>query len=208
MASKKKSSIEMGVQLKGMWVHCWHTLHVLTRSCSRPINNDVFMSVDCDQTLLLLLCDSVLLFHHEDKELVSLVEKTYNIVHDQLQGICDITEQLSALQDIKKGVTLNPRSFTSGRETCPACDGKVKLETEDHATCANGHLWLRCSVTLLLVADFHPRTCLGCRRKTLMVPGVIAGAPVLPGSTSSSWLEVVLRASSVCCFCGERYTVF
>lgn len=151
--------------------------------------------------MLLLLCDSILLFHHEDKELVSLAEKTYEIVH----GTCDSTEQLRVLQEIKKGVALNSQSFISERETCPACDDKVKLETEDHATCANGHLWLRCSVTLLLVADFHPRTCLGCRRKTLMVPDATAGAPVLPASTSSSWLEVVLRATGVCCFCGERH---
>lgn len=160
---------------------------------------------DCDQTLLLLLCDSVLLFHHEDKELVSLAEKTYHVLHDLLQGMCDITEQLSMLQDIKNGVVPTPRFFSSGRETCPACDSKVKLETKDRATCTNGHSWQRCSVTLMLIADFHPRTCLGCRRKTLMVPSTAEGTPAIPGSTSSSWLEIILRANSVCCFCGERY---
>lgn len=182
-----------------------HKQHGLDRNWDRLTNYAVFIPTEYDQTLLLLFCDSILLFHYEDEELISLAEKTYNILRNQLQDTCDITEQLSMLQDIKKNITPSPRSFTSERETCPACDAKVKLESEDHATCANGHLWLRCSVSLLLVSDFRPRTCLGCHRKTLLVPGTIAGEPVLPGSTSSSWLEVALRANCVCCFCGERF---
>ncbi|KAF9906446.1 hypothetical protein EC991_000694 [Linnemannia zychae] len=156
---------------------------------------------DCDRTLLLHLCDSVLLFHNDDKSLLATAEKTYL----RLQSSCAVDEQLRVLQNIKKGVLKERILFSTGREECPACDAEVKLEDQLVATCANGHTWRRCSVTLLVIADFHPRTCLGCGRKTLMMPDAQADVPTLPGATATSWLEVVLRAHSLCGFCGERF---
>ncbi|KAF9280709.1 hypothetical protein BGZ88_012034 [Linnemannia elongata] len=156
---------------------------------------------DCDRSLLLLLCDSILLFHNDDKHLLATAETTYL----RLQSSCAVDEQLRVLQDIKKGTSPDPALFGAGREECPACDTEIKLENIQEATCANGHTWQRCSVTLLVIADFHPRTCLGCGRKTLMVPDAQAGASTLPGTTATSWLEVVLRAHSLCGYCGERF---
>ncbi|KAI8600646.1 hypothetical protein EDD21DRAFT_376578 [Dissophora ornata] len=162
---------------------------------------------ECDQTLFLLLCDSILLFHNENKELVALVEKTYGILRKQLQDRCDIKEQMDMLHRVKRGSTTpSDGTFSSGRESCPACNGEIKLENEYNATCANSHSWQRCSVSLLLIADFHPRTCLGCRRKTRMAQDQKPGEIFRPGSKESiSWLEMSLRTSCVCCFCGERY---
>ncbi|KAG0371336.1 hypothetical protein BGX24_001740 [Mortierella sp. AD032] len=156
---------------------------------------------DYDRSLLLLLCDSVLLFHNQDKSLLATAEKTYL----RLQSSCAVDEQLKVLQDIHKGTLQSRVSFKAGREECPACDAEVKLEDQLEATCANGHTWRRCSVTLLVIADFHPRTCLGCGRKTLMMPDAQADASTLPGTTATSWLEVVLRAHSLCGYCGERF---
>ncbi|KAF8928389.1 hypothetical protein BGZ47_001660 [Haplosporangium gracile] len=156
---------------------------------------------DCDRSLLLLLCDSILLFHNDDIDLLATAGKTYL----RLQSTSAVDEQLKVLQDIKKGVAPNRVTFGAGREECPACDAEVKLEDMQEATCANGHMWRRCSVTLLVIADFHPRTCLGCGRKTLMVPDAQADVPTLPETTATSWLEVVLRAHSLCGYCGERF---
>ncbi|KAH7050694.1 putative zinc-finger of transcription factor IIIC complex-domain-containing protein [Linnemannia elongata] len=163
-------------------------------TCTSPLQ-------DCDRSLLLLLCDSILLFHNDDKHLLTTAETTYL----RLQSSCAVDEQLRVLQDIKKGTSPDPALFGAGREECPACDTEIKLENIQEATCANGHTWQRCSVTLLVIADFHPRTCLGCGRKTLMVPDAQAGASTLPGTTATSWLEVVLRAHSLCGYCGERF---
>ncbi|KAF9092665.1 hypothetical protein BGX27_001761, partial [Mortierella sp. AM989] len=161
---------------------------------------------ECDQTLLLLLCDSILLFHHDDKELVDQAERIYGILQDQLQDLCDIKEQMSLLQDIRTGTAPVNKSFSFGRETCPACSSEIKLENITHGTCANDHFWQRCSVSLMVISDFHPRMCLGCRRKTLMVPDSEprAAVPHL-GMQVRSWLNIALQANSVCCFCGERY---
>ncbi|KAG0327434.1 hypothetical protein BGZ99_007654 [Dissophora globulifera] len=153
---------------------------------------------------------SVLLFHHDDKELLTLAERTYGLLKKLMQDQCDTKEQMGMLQSIKQGGSLPAhKPFSSGRERCPACDGEVKLESETSATCLNGHSWKRCSITLLLIADFHPRTCLGCSRKTLMVPnprGSNGNSNSSSGSSSSgSWLEMTLRGCSVCVFCGDRY---
>ncbi|KAF9920692.1 hypothetical protein FBU30_009460 [Linnemannia zychae] len=156
---------------------------------------------DNDLSLFLLLCDSVLLFHRDDKSLLAIAEKTYH----RLRKLGGVDDQLRVLQEIKKGVLPAHISFETGREECPACVAEVKLEDLQVATCANGHTWRRCSVTLLVIADFHPRTCLGCGRKTLMVPDIQAGEPALPNTTATSWLEVVLRAHSLCGYCGERF---
>lgn len=157
--------------------------------------------IDCDRSLLLLLCDSILLFHNDDKNLLATAETTYL----RLQSSCAVDEQLRVLQDIKKGTSSDCISFGAGREECPACDAEINLEDMQEATCENGHTWRRCSVTLLVIADFHPRTCLGCGRKTLMVPDAHADMSTLLGTTATSWLEVVLRAHSLCGYCGERF---
>ncbi|KAG0292918.1 tRNA(m5U54)methyltransferase, partial [Dissophora globulifera] len=152
-----------------------------------------------DGTLLLLLCDSVLLFHHDDKELLTLAERTYGLLKKLMQDQCDTKEQMDLLHSIKQGGSLPAhKPFSSGRERCPACDGEVKLESETSATCLNGHSWKRCSITLLLIADFHPRTCLGCSRKTLMVPNPRgSNGNSNSSSNSGSWLEMTLRGRSL-----------
>jgi len=141
------------------------------------------------------------MFHNDDKDLLAAAEKTYL----RLQHSSTVSEQLEILQGIKKGTKSDRISFEAGREECPACAAEIKLEDRLEATCANGHMWKRCSVTLLVVADFHPRTCLGCGRKTLMVPDAQANVSALQGTTATSWLEVVLRAHSLCGYCGERF---
>ncbi|KAF9935315.1 hypothetical protein BGZ67_003448 [Mortierella alpina] len=157
-----------------------------------------------DQILLLLQCDSILLFHRNDTEMLNLAEKTYNLLQSQSQDLCDIDEQKDMLQSLHKGVVSSITSFNSGRESCPACGAEVKLDNELKGTCANGHTWQRCSVTLQLIADFHPRTCSGCSRKVLMVPASKTQPSPLHDSDTAPWLEVTLRAMSVCGFCGER----
>ncbi|ORZ06146.1 transcription factor IIIC subunit delta N-term-domain-containing protein [Lobosporangium transversale] len=161
---------------------------------------------ESDYTLLLLLCDSILVFYREDKGLLELAEKTYSALHDQSNGECDVREEMKILQEIKKEKCSTNQFLKFGRESCPACSSEVRLESQLHGICINGHRWQRCSVTLLLLADFHPRTCLRCRRKVLMVPENKSDmTPCFAGSMAKSWLELVLRANSVCCFCGERY---
>ncbi|CAO3567483.1 unnamed protein product [Mortierella alpina] len=160
---------------------------------------------ECDQILLLLQCDSILLFHRNDAELLGLAEKTYNLLQNQPQDLCDVDEQMDMLQSLNKGVVTTITSFKSGRESCPACGTEVRLDNELKGTCANDHAWQRCSVTLQLIADFHPRTCSGCRRKVLKVPESKTQPSIVLDSDTAPWLEVVLRAVSVCGFCGERF---
>ncbi|KAI1292475.1 hypothetical protein EDD11_008725 [Mortierella claussenii] len=82
---------------------------------------------EIDKTLLLLLCDSILLFHHQDQTLVALAETTYNLLQSQLKDKSDISEQSSMLKEIKKGSIPAYRSFSFGRESCPACDSEALM---------------------------------------------------------------------------------
>ncbi|KAF9585784.1 hypothetical protein BGW38_000760 [Lunasporangiospora selenospora] len=141
-----------------------------------------------DQLLLQLLSNSVLLFHKEDTDLVSLAEKVQRVIRSKRQGSGKTASESGQVQEI-----------------CPACDAEIEHENDSKATCSNNHSWQRCSVTSLLISDFHPRTCLGCSRKSLQ-----ALEPEVPDSSSSeaiepSWLDAVLRACSVCCYCGGRF---
>ncbi|KAG0054870.1 hypothetical protein BGZ83_010208 [Gryganskiella cystojenkinii] len=160
---------------------------------------------DRDQRMLLVLCDSVLLLHHSDKAMVTVAEKVYSIIQARVGSQCDVKQQLSVIQDLKKGDYSSVKQLESAREACPACDSDIMMESDDQGTCENGHMWHRCTVTLTVISDFHPRNCRGCKRKTAMIPKRKANATLLPNSTSATWLEAALRASSVCGFCGERY---
>ncbi|KAF9954114.1 hypothetical protein BGZ72_004910 [Mortierella alpina] len=141
----------------------------------------------------------------DDTELLELAEKTYNLLQNQLQDLCDIDEQMDVLHDLKKGLVSTITSFRAGRESCPACGAEVRLDSELKGTCANHHAWQRCAVTLQLIADFHPRTCSGCSRKVLKVPEPKTEPSPLHDSSTAPWLEVILRAIGVCGFCGERF---
>lgn len=166
--------------------------------------NDVTAELEeCDRTLLLVLADSVLLFHKEEKGLVLLAEKMYKLLSAQFPD-SDVKEQLAALKAIKAG---SDASLSSRRESCPACGADVKLENEDHATCTNGHAWKRCAATSLIVSEFRPRTCQGCGRKSLKCPELQSGNTLLPSSGASTWLGITLRAAMLCGFCGERFFV-
>jgi len=156
--------------------------------------------------MLLVLCDSVLLFHHEDKELMSAAEKAYSTLQTRLDNPCDRDDhRTDILRELQKGNTSALSRLGSARESCPACEAEIRLENDERGTCANGHMWQRCSLTLAVISDFYPRTCRGCRRKTLMVPNPKAGATLLSNSKSATWIEAALRANCVCGFCGERY---
>lgn len=165
--------------------HCWTTV------------------TECDRTFLLVLADSVLLFHKEDKGLVLLAEKLYKLLSAQFPD-SDVKEQLAALKAVKAG---SDTSFSSGRESCPACGADVKLEHENHAACTNGHVWKRCAATSLIISEFRPRTCQGCGRKSLKCPESQSGRTLLPSSGASTWLGITLRAAMLCGFCGERFFV-
>ncbi|KAG0338285.1 hypothetical protein BG000_004284 [Podila horticola] len=170
-------------------------------------NNITAVLEGCDRTFLLVLADSVLLFHREDRDLVLLAEKLYTILSTQFPTSV-AKEQLAALKAIKAGSAgASDTSFSSERETCPACDAGVKLEHEDHATCTNGHTWTRCAATSLIVSEFRPRTCQGCGRKSLKCPEPQSESTLLSSSGASTWLGITLRAAMLCGFCGERFFV-
>ncbi|KAG0040312.1 hypothetical protein BGZ82_003867 [Podila clonocystis] len=184
-------------------IHC--NLHLFFKFAE---TNDITAALeDCDRTLLLVLADSVLLFHREDKNLVLLAERLYTILSAQFPA-SDVKEQLAALKAIKIGSAgANDTSFNSERETCPACGAGVKLEHENHATCTNGHAWPRCAATSLIISEFRPRTCQGCGRKSLTCPEPQSNSTLLPSSGASTWLGITLRAAMLCGFCGERFFV-
>ncbi|KAF9336104.1 hypothetical protein BG006_009704 [Podila minutissima] len=170
--------------------------------------NDITVALEeCDRTFLLVLADSVLLFHKEDKDLVLLAEKLYSVFSAQFPA-SDVRGQLAALKAVKAGLTeAKDTSFDSERETCPACGAGIKLEHEDYAACTNGHTWPRCAATSLIISEFRPRTCQGCGRKSLKCPEPQLDSALLPSSGASTWLGITLRAAMLCGFCGERFFV-
>ncbi|TDL24008.1 hypothetical protein BD410DRAFT_767896 [Rickenella mellea] len=93
-------------------------------------------------------------------------------------------------------------------EQCPACHAEVPLENIISATCPNGHIWKRCSITSFLLSTPMVRTCIGCTRKALLPP---SQSPTNEASSSipmaeRSWIvEEILEAVRCCLYCGNRF---
>ncbi|EKM55654.1 uncharacterized protein PHACADRAFT_209176 [Phanerochaete carnosa HHB-10118-sp] len=86
-------------------------------------------------------------------------------------------------------------------EQCPACRGKVSLQDINTATCPNGHIWPRCSITSFILSTPMVRTCMGCSRKALLPPPTSV-MRWLPPSARSWLVEDLLSAVRRCFFCG------
>lgn len=123
-----------------------------------------------------------------------------------------------------------PLESTRFLEQCPACRAVISLGTSGSVTCPNGHIWgrffsnlviiirslfsiyiaARCSVTFFLMATPFVRTCVGCRRKTLLPPPPTkpssnSGLSWLPPAATSWIVEEMLQAANWCIFCGNRF---
>ncbi|KAF9067933.1 putative zinc-finger of transcription factor IIIC complex-domain-containing protein [Rhodocollybia butyracea] len=94
-------------------------------------------------------------------------------------------------------------------EKCPACGVDVPLQDIIGATCSNGHMWSRCSVTTFILSTAQVRTCIGCTRKAFLPFSSLAegdGKDFLPPAVRDSWfVEELLEAVHRCLFCGNAF---
>lgn len=92
-------------------------------------------------------------------------------------------------------------------EICPACRVPIPLQDLATATCRNGHVWRRCSITSFILSTPKVRTCIGCSRKALIPIDGDAGTNDnhFP-SVARGWIVAeLLRAVQRCLFCGNSF---
>ncbi|KZT09847.1 uncharacterized protein LAESUDRAFT_721997 [Laetiporus sulphureus 93-53] len=92
-------------------------------------------------------------------------------------------------------------------ELCPACHAQVPLQDSSSAECANGHTWVRCSITSYILATPMVRTCVGCGRKAFLpLSQTTTGQNWVPAAVRDSWLAAdVLDATRRCLTCGSNF---
>lgn len=95
-------------------------------------------------------------------------------------------------------------------EFCPACHVLIPVDFENEAVCENGHRWQRCSITSFILATPNVRTCVGCRRKTLLpgslkLPSDLEDQDLLPSLARSGFVNDLLEAVHWCIYCENRF---
>ncbi|KAF7324606.1 hypothetical protein MKEN_00501900 [Mycena kentingensis (nom. inval.)] len=123
-------------------------------------------------------------------------------------------------QDLKEeGTDLSARLFAAVpnahpdiarglSETCPACKVDIPFNEIGSATCPNGHVWGRCSVTTFILSTPRVRTCVGCSRKAFLPPSASASADEsswLPSSAQGWVVHELLEAVQRCLLCGNSF---
>ncbi|KAJ7498001.1 putative zinc-finger of transcription factor IIIC complex-domain-containing protein, partial [Mycena galericulata] len=95
-------------------------------------------------------------------------------------------------------------------EDCPACGLAIYLDGDSEASCPQGHIWGRCSVTSFILSTPKLRTCAGCNRKAFLPLSCRTGSTPnwLPSSAQSWVVEEFLEAASQCLFCGNNFGSF
>ncbi|KAG0234143.1 hypothetical protein BGW42_006884 [Actinomortierella wolfii] len=179
-----------------------HVTGLILEQFSQQVS-DVYRVQDTpesDQTMLLLLCDSVVRMVLSNSqavqnltELAQHAAKVYRLLKDTFPRYDDLEKSLKVLDDFAHGHT-PAGTLESKRETCPACDAPVPFDDETVAMCEYGHTFGRCSLTLQ-ITSWSLFACNGC--------GLKVSAPSSNHSESWSWMDTVLRASPLCVFCLE-----
>lgn len=77
------------------------------------------------------------------------------------------------------------------RESCPACREPIRLESLSEASCPNGHIWSRCSLSLGLIGTPTFRSCSGCHVQCKV-----------PDANDTSFTSQILRRFNACILCG------
>ncbi|KAJ3555131.1 hypothetical protein NM688_g2748 [Phlebia brevispora] len=122
----------------------------------------------------------------------------------------DVAEEAQSLSKLVQSAVPPDFDVTTNTlgldELCPACHAKVALHDITTATCPNGHVWARCSITSFILSTPMVRTCIGCGRKALLPPQ--SESPrrnVLPPAARSWLVEELLDAVQKCFFCGNSF---
>ncbi|KAI9034367.1 putative zinc-finger of transcription factor IIIC complex-domain-containing protein [Hyaloraphidium curvatum] len=145
---------------------------------------------------LMTLCDYVLLNPDAFPDLLPTVKDLCELLVGDgglASPSIDVAPELAAVN------AMLSKSAPTGlplRERCPACQEFLPLDSPWKATCAKGHAWERCSVTMTVISTPYVRICTGCRKRTL-----------LPRHFAGTVLEGVLRAYDQCLYCGERLAI-
>ncbi|TFK52028.1 hypothetical protein OE88DRAFT_1718706 [Heliocybe sulcata] len=92
-------------------------------------------------------------------------------------------------------------------EVCPACQTVIPLQDLTSATCGNGHVWRRCSITTFILSTPKVRTCVGCSRKALLPTSEDPERDrnCLPAGAQGWAVAELLRAVQRCLFCGNSF---
>ena len=77
------------------------------------------------------------------------------------------------------------------RESCPACREPIRLDSLTNASCPNGHIWSRCSISLGLIGTPTFRSCSGCHVQCKV-----------PDADDASFTSQILRRVNACILCG------
>ncbi|KAF9167496.1 hypothetical protein DFQ26_004450 [Actinomortierella ambigua] len=168
-----------------------------------------------DQTMLLLLCDSVVRMVQSRSPQVALsltvlaqhAAKVYRMIQEALPRYNDLDQPLQVLENFIQGRDATSDRPTAGleskREVCPACDAPVAFEDESTAVCDMGHVFGRCSTTLQ-ITSWSLLVCNGCGLKVAS-PSSDSNSNNNSSSSSGnvSWMDTILHASPLCVFCLE-----
>jgi len=116
------------------------------------------------------------------------------------------TEAQELAMEVNNIGTDNPQIGHS-EELCPACRTVISLQDLTGATCCNGHVWRRCSITTFILSTSTVRTCIACSRKALLPfsgdSGMIQSH--LPMGARGWVVTELLRAVQRCLFCGNSF---
>jgi len=177
----------------------------------------------------------------------ALIHSTLQVLVDHLSAVCDTFTQddmpfvrrvvircllpgmplalVEAAQNLSKRATEKTAINGTGNpndhdveEYCPACGLVVPLTDITTATCPNGHVWSRCSITSFILSTQAVRTCVGCARKAFSPsnPSRLPRASSdveqsnrsvshLPAAAQSWVVEELLMATHRCLFCGNKF---
>jgi len=146
---------------------------------------------------LRLICDYLMRFDNSSSDAVHLSRKCYVFLNDQTAVDALDKLRLSSLKTesneiAEKSISIDDWAFP--REKCPYCGVDILIGNLQRPKCKNGHLYIRCALTLQACKFKTYRWCIGCERK------------VASKNTSGELsVESILLNVDVCPFCGCRF---
>ncbi|EPY49272.1 transcription factor tfiiic complex subunit sfc9 [Schizosaccharomyces cryophilus OY26] len=133
--------------------------------------------VSSNNNYLTATCKAIL------KNCVSFIYKELS----EVPAVLEIADQIAKYIDV-------PSAF---QELCPACKDHIEFTNEAIATCSKGHVWQRCSITMLLLYQRTARYCGICKSVTVDWASL--------NVESTCFTKEIQEELSICYFCGGHY---
>lgn len=116
-----------------------------------------------------------------------------NFVSFTYKELAEVPIAMEVANEIAKSLEVS----SDFSETCPACEATVQFNNTSLATCDNGHVWRRCSVTMLLLSQKAAKYCAVCN-------SIVA---IFNPSQTKCLLADLQNELSICFYCGGHFLV-